>query len=121
VASKCVNFPQPDITNRIVSNKRNQNQPISIGSALTEASEVDPRFGGFLNNNIAEYQIPANADVRSLEVELLDTPDLVFSEIGAKGVGEVACVGAAGAIANALYHATGKRVRTLPVRIEAFI
>src|SRR6202522_1329978 len=92
-----------------------------IGSALTEASEVDPRFGGFLNNNIAEYQIPANADVRSLEVELLDTPDLVFSEIGAKGVGEVACVGAAGAIANAIYHATGKRVRTLPIRIEAFI
>jgi xanthine dehydrogenase YagR molybdenum-binding subunit len=92
-----------------------------IGSALTEASEVDPRFGGFLNNNIAEYQIPANADVRSLEVELLDTPDLVFSEIGAKGVGEVACVGAAGAIANAIYHATGKRVRALPIRIEAFI
>src|SRR6202522_2531282 len=92
-----------------------------IGSALSEASEVDPRFGGFLNNNIAEYQIPVNADVRSLEVELLDTPDLVFSEIGAKGVGEVACVGAAGAIANAIYHATGKRVRTLPIRIEAFI
>jgi xanthine dehydrogenase YagR molybdenum-binding subunit len=92
-----------------------------VGSALTEASEVDPRFGGFLNNNIAEYQIPANADVRSLEVELLDTPDLVFSEIGAKGVGEVACVGAAGAIVNAIYHATGKRVRTLPVRIEALI
>lgn len=92
-----------------------------IGSALTEASEVDARFGGFLNNNIAEYQIPANADVRSLEVELLDAPDLVFSEIGAKGVGEVACVGAAAAIANAIYHATGKRVRNLPVRIEAFI
>jgi len=48
-------------------------------------------------------------------------PDLVFSEIGAKGVGEVACVGAAGAIANAVYHATGKRVRALPIRIEAFI
>jgi xanthine dehydrogenase YagR molybdenum-binding subunit len=92
-----------------------------IGSALTEASEVDARFGGFLNNNIAEYQIPANADVRSLEVELLDAPDLVFSEIGAKGVGEVACVGAAAAIANAIYHATRKRVRNLPVRIEAFI
>ena len=56
-----------------------------------------------------------------MEVELLDTPDLVFSEIGAKGVGEVACVGAAGAIANAIYHATGKRVRALPIRIEAFI
>jgi xanthine dehydrogenase YagR molybdenum-binding subunit len=92
-----------------------------IGAALTEASEVDPRFGGFLNNNVAEYQIPVNADVRSLEVELLDTPDLIFSDIGAKGVGEVACVGAAGAIANAIHHATGKRVRTLPVRIETLL
>jgi xanthine dehydrogenase YagR molybdenum-binding subunit len=56
-----------------------------------------------------------------LEVELLDTPDLVFSEIGAKEVGEVACVGGAGAIANAILHATGKRVRALPIRIGAFI
>ena len=92
-----------------------------IGAALSEASEVDPRFGGFLNNNIAEYQIAVNADVRALEIELLDTPDLTFSDIGAKGVGEVACVGAAGAIANAIYHATGKRVRALPVRIETLI
>jgi xanthine dehydrogenase YagR molybdenum-binding subunit len=92
-----------------------------IGSALTEASEVDPRFGGFLNNNIAEYQIPVNADVRCLEVELLDTPDLAFSEIGAKGVGEVACVGATGAIANAIYHATGKRIRHLPIHVEDLI
>jgi xanthine dehydrogenase YagR molybdenum-binding subunit len=89
-----------------------------IGAALSEASEVDPRFGGFLNNNIAEYAIAVNADVRSLEVELLDSPDLTFSEIGAKGVGEVACVGAAGAIANAIHHATGKRVRHLPIRVE---
>src|SRR3984957_6892096 len=92
-----------------------------IGSALSESSEVDPRFGGFLNNNIAEYQIPVNADVRSLEVELLDAPDLTFSEIGAKGVGEVACVGAAGAIANAIYHATGKRIRHLPIHVEDLI
>jgi xanthine dehydrogenase YagR molybdenum-binding subunit len=62
-----------------------------------------------------------NADVRSLEVELLDAPDLTFSEIGAKGVGEVACVGAAGAIANAIYHATGKRIRHLPTHVEDLI
>jgi xanthine dehydrogenase YagR molybdenum-binding subunit len=61
------------------------------------------------------------ADARSLEVELLDAPDLTFSEIGAKGVGEVACVGAAGAIANAIYHATGKRIRHLPIHVEDLI
>jgi xanthine dehydrogenase YagR molybdenum-binding subunit len=92
-----------------------------IGSALTEASEVDPRYGGFINNNIAEYAVPVNADVRSLEVELLDTPDVTFNEIGVKGVGEVACVGAAGAIANAVYHATGKRIRHLPIHVEDII
>jgi xanthine dehydrogenase YagR molybdenum-binding subunit len=92
-----------------------------IGTALTEASEVDPRFGGFLNNNIAEYQIAVNADVRSLEVELPDAPDMTFSEVGAKGVGEVACVGAVAAIANAIYHATGKRIRHLPLHVEDLI
>jgi xanthine dehydrogenase YagR molybdenum-binding subunit len=92
-----------------------------IGAALMEASEVDPRYGGFINNNIAEYAVPVNADVRSLEVELLDIPDATFNEIGVKGLGEVACVGAAGAIANAVYHATGKRIRHLPIHLEDLI
>jgi xanthine dehydrogenase YagR molybdenum-binding subunit len=89
-----------------------------IGAALSEASEVDSRFGGFVNNNIAEYQIAVNADVRQCEVEFVDEQDGSFNEIGAKGLGEVACVGAAGAIANAVYHATGIRVRRLPIHIE---
>jgi xanthine dehydrogenase YagR molybdenum-binding subunit len=123
--------PRPRVTRmlsvadcgRVLSRRTAESQLLGglvwgIGAALTEASEVDPRFGGFLNNNIAEYQVAVNADVRSLEVELLDTPDLVFSDMGAKGIGEVACVGAAGAIANAIYHATGKRVRHLPIRVE---
>jgi xanthine dehydrogenase YagR molybdenum-binding subunit len=123
--------PRPRVTRmvsvadcgRVLSRRTAESQMLGglvwgIGAALSEASEVDPRFGGFLNNNIAEYAIAVNADVRSLEVELLDSPDLTFSEIGAKGVGEVACVGAAGAIANAIYHATGKRVRHLPIRVE---
>jgi xanthine dehydrogenase YagR molybdenum-binding subunit len=126
--------PRPRVTRmlsvadfgRVLSRRTAESQMLGgqvwgIGAALTEASEVDPRFGGFLNNNIAEYQIAVNADVRSLEVELLDAPDLIFSEIGAKGVGEVACVGAAGAIANAIYHATGKRIRHLPIRVEDLI
>ena len=126
--------PRPRVTRmlsvadcgRVLSRRTAESQMLGglvwgIGAALTEMSEVDPRFGGFLNNNIAEYQIAVNADVRHLEVELLDTPDLVFSEIGAKGVGEVASVGAAGAIANAIYHATGKRIHHLPIRIDDLI
>jgi xanthine dehydrogenase YagR molybdenum-binding subunit len=89
-----------------------------VGAALSEASEVDPRFGGFLNNNIAEYQIAVNADIRHCEVEFIDEPDFTFNRIGAKGVGEVPCVGAAAAIANAVHHATGTRIRSLPIRIE---
>jgi xanthine dehydrogenase YagR molybdenum-binding subunit len=89
-----------------------------IGAALTEASEVDSRFGGFLNNNIAEYQIAVNADVRQIDVEFIKGTDSIFNTVGAKGLGEVACVGAAAAIANAVHHATGKRVRTLPIRVE---
>ena len=89
-----------------------------IGAALTEASEVDPRFGGFLNNNIAEYQVPVNADVRQCEIRFIDREDPVFNSLGAKGLGEVACVGAAGAIANAIFHATGRRVRRLPIRLD---
>ncbi len=90
----------------------------SIGAALSEESEVDPRFGGFLNANIAEYQVPVNADIRHFDVDFIDEPDTRFNSVGAKGLGEVACVGAAAAIANAVYHATGKRVRDLPIRIE---
>jgi xanthine dehydrogenase YagR molybdenum-binding subunit len=89
-----------------------------VGGALTEESEVDPRFGGFLNTDLAEYQIPVNGDIRRFEVEFIDEPDLRFNSVGAKGVGEVVVAGAAGAIANAVFHATGRRVRELPIRIE---
>ena len=89
-----------------------------IGAALMERSEVDPRFGGFLNNNIAEYQVPVNADVRQFNVDFINEPDLRFNAVGAKGLGEISSVGVAGAIANAVYHATGKRVRDLPITID---
>ncbi len=81
-------------------------------------SEIDPRFGGFLNTNIAEYQIPVNADIGSIEVDFVDEPDTKFNAVGAKSLGEVASAGVAAAIANAVYHATGKRLRDLPIRIE---
>jgi xanthine dehydrogenase YagR molybdenum-binding subunit len=93
----------------------------SVGAALSEESEVDDRFGGFLNANIAEYQVPVNADIGRFEVDFIDEPDTQFNSLGAKGLGEIACVGAAAAIANAVYHATGRRVRDLPIHIEKLL
>jgi xanthine dehydrogenase YagR molybdenum-binding subunit len=89
-----------------------------IGATLREASEVDPRYGGFLNADLAEYLVPVNADVGSIEVEFIDKPDRKFNSAGVKGLGEVCMVGVAPAIANAVYHATGRRLRNLPIRIE---
>jgi xanthine dehydrogenase YagR molybdenum-binding subunit len=89
-----------------------------IGAALREASEVDPRYGGFLNADLAEYIVPVNADIGCIEVEFINKPDFKFNSAGVKGLGEVSLVGVAPAIANAVYHATGRRVRNLPIRIE---
>ena len=89
-----------------------------IGAALREISEVDPRYGGFLNADLAEYVLPVHADIPPIEVAFIDKPDPLLNASGVKGLGEVAMVGVAAAIANAVYHATGKRVRHLPIRIE---
>jgi xanthine dehydrogenase YagR molybdenum-binding subunit len=89
-----------------------------IGAALREASEVDPRYGGFLNADLAEYVVPVNADIGSIDVDFIDKPDLKFNSAGVKGLGEVCMVGVAPAIANAVYHATGRRLHDLPIRIE---
>lgn len=89
-----------------------------IGAALREESEVDPRYGGFINADFAEYLIPVNADIGSIEVEFIDEPDPRINEAGVKGLGEVVMTGVAPAIANAVFHATGRRVRDLPIRIE---
>jgi xanthine dehydrogenase YagR molybdenum-binding subunit len=89
-----------------------------IGAALREASEVDPRYGGFLNADLAEYVLPVNADIGSIDVEFIDEPDFQFNSAGAKGLGEVSMTGVAPAIANAVFHATGRRLRDLPIRIE---
>ena len=92
-----------------------------IGAALRELSEVDTRYGGFLNTDIAEYAVPVNADVPKIDVLFIDKPDSKINVLGAKGLGEVAMVGAAAAIANAVHHATGRRMRRLPIRIDDLI
>jgi xanthine dehydrogenase YagR molybdenum-binding subunit len=89
-----------------------------IGAALREASEVDTRYGGFLNTDIAEYVVPVNADIGRTEVAFINRPDPQVKSAGVKGLGEVVMTGVAAAIANAVWHATGRRLRDLPIRVD---
>jgi xanthine dehydrogenase YagR molybdenum-binding subunit len=89
-----------------------------IGMALHEETLVDHRFGRVMNANIAEYHVPVNADVQDIKVIFVDEPDNIVNPMGIKGVGEIGIVGVAAAIANAVYHATGKRVRDLPITLD---
>ena len=86
-----------------------------IGMALEEDSHLDNKYGRVVNNNLAEYHVPVNADVRVLDVKVLGIPDTKFSPQGARGVGEIGITGIAGAINNAIFNATGKRVRSFPI------
>jgi xanthine dehydrogenase YagR molybdenum-binding subunit len=92
-----------------------------MGMALHEKTEIDHRFGRFMNANLAEYHVPANADVHDIEVIFVDEPDEIINPLGIKGVGEIGVVGTAAAIANAIYHATGKRVRDIPITPDKLI
>lgn len=94
---------------------------MGIGQALLEEGIVDRRHGRIVNNNLADYLVPTNADIPDIEVISVGIPDLHSSVLGGKGVGELAIVGVAPAIANAVFHATGKRVRDLPITLEKLI
>jgi xanthine dehydrogenase YagR molybdenum-binding subunit len=89
-----------------------------ISSALHEATEIDMQRAHYVNDNLADYMVPVNADVNQVEVILVSEVDHDVNPAGVKGLGELANVGTAAAIANAVYHATGKRIRKLPIRIE---
>lgn len=89
-----------------------------LSHALLEISEVDPRTGAYMNDNISEYLIPVNADIRKMQAILVPEVDTKVNPAGAKGIGEIGIVGTAAAVANAVYHATGIRVRKTPIRIE---
>ena len=84
---------------------------MGIGMALHEESFIDHRLGRFMNHNFAEYHVPANADMHDIDVIFVDEPDAEVTPLGVKGVGEIGIVGTAAAVANAIFHATGKRVR----------
>ncbi len=92
-----------------------------ISSALHEATEIDVRNARYINDNLAEYLIPVNADIPSVEVLFVPEVDHDVNPLGIKGVGEIGCVGTNAAICNAIYHATGTRIRELPVRIEKLL
>jgi xanthine dehydrogenase YagR molybdenum-binding subunit len=91
---------------------------MGVGMALFEATRYDPRNGAPINSNFADYIVPTNADTPLIDVHFLDIPDPLMGSYGARGIGEIGLAGVAPAIANAVHHATGVRVRELPIRIE---
>ncbi|MBB4277494.1 xanthine dehydrogenase family protein molybdopterin-binding subunit [Rhizobium mongolense] len=94
---------------------------MGIGQALLEEGIVDERYARVINNNLADYLVPTNSDVPDLQVISVGIPDYRASVLGGKAVGELPIVGVAPAIANAVFHATGKRIRSLPITLEKLI
>ena len=92
-----------------------------ISSALHEATEIDQRVARYINDNLADYLIPVNADIQDVDVILVPERDDFVNPVGVKGIGELGNVGTAAAVANAVYHATGIRVRKLPIRLEKLL
>src|SRR5438874_1131221 len=108
---------------RILNTKTGRSQIMGgvvwgIGMALHEETVMDHRFGRIMNANIAEYHIPVNADVHDIDVIFVDEPDAHINALGVKGLGEIGIVGVPAAIANAVYHATGKRIRRFPITVD---
>jgi xanthine dehydrogenase YagR molybdenum-binding subunit len=89
-----------------------------IGMALEEETFIDHTLGRYMNHDIAEYHIPVNADVNEIDVIFVEEHDDIVNPLGAKGIGEIGIVGVPAAIANAVYHATGVRVRDFPITLD---
>ena len=111
---------------RIISPKLADSQALGgmvggIGAALLEHTVTDHRDGRIVNANLADYLVPVNADVPDLRAIYLDGDDREADPIGVKGLGEIVQVGVAPAIANAVFHATGRRIRELPITAEALL
>ncbi len=111
---------------RIISPKTARSQIIGgaimgIGMALMEEAVIDDRYGRVINSNFADYHVPVNADIPQIEALFVNKPDYNINPIGAKGMGEISLIGMAAAVANAVYNATGKRVRDLPITPDKLI
>ncbi len=105
---------------RLLTEKAGKSQLIGgivwgISLALQEQTHLDALTGRPVNNNLAEYHVPVNADIGEIDVSVLDIPDTKFNPLGARGIGEIGITGVSAAIANAIYHATGKRLRHAPI------
>jgi len=94
---------------------------MGISMALHEESVPDREFGDYVNHDLAQYHVPVNADIRELEAHWIDEHDPHLNPMGSKGIGEIGIVGTAAAVANAVFHATGLRFRTLPIRPDRVI
>jgi xanthine dehydrogenase YagR molybdenum-binding subunit len=111
---------------RVVNLKTGRSQILGgvvmgIGMALEEETVYDPATGLPATRNLADYHVPVHADINSIDVYFVGEPDYAFNPVGARGMGEIGITGAAAAVANAIYHATGKRVRDLPITIDKLI
>jgi xanthine dehydrogenase YagR molybdenum-binding subunit len=112
---------------KIVNHKTAESQIIGsivggIGMSLMEEGVVDHRYGRWINNNFADYHVPVQADIpATIDVLFVNKPDPILNPIGSKGMGEVGIVGFAAAVANAVYNATGKRIRELPITPDKLI
>jgi xanthine dehydrogenase YagR molybdenum-binding subunit len=89
-----------------------------MSQALLEGNHMDPRYGRWAEHNLAEYLVPVNADAPDVTIDFVEVTDELVGPLGAKGVGEIGQVGVAAAIANAVFHATGRRIRRLPMLPE---
>jgi xanthine dehydrogenase YagR molybdenum-binding subunit len=111
---------------RIINPKTSRSQIVGgvvwgVGMALLEETLIDPSSGRYVNADLAEYHVPVNADIGIIETLFADEYDPQVSAIGAKGVGEIGITGVAASIANAVYHATGKRIRDLPITLDKLL
>jgi xanthine dehydrogenase YagR molybdenum-binding subunit len=109
------------INPRMVESQLNGGMIWGVSFALHERAVMDPRSGRVMNANLAEYHVPVNADVPSLETILVEEHDPHVNALGIKGVGEIGITGTAGAVANAVWHATGVRVRKFPITLDRLI
>jgi xanthine dehydrogenase YagR molybdenum-binding subunit len=94
---------------------------MGISMALFEESIPDTTLGKWINHSFGEYHVPAHADIQNIDVIFVDEPDPEVSPLGVKGLGEIGIVAVAAAVANAIYHATGKRVRSLPITVDKLL
>jgi xanthine dehydrogenase YagR molybdenum-binding subunit len=92
-----------------------------LGAALHEEGVIDTRYGSFINHDLAGYHFAANADVPEIEVVMLDGVDYNSNPVGSKGVGELGICGSGAAIANAVFNATGVRVRSFPITLDKIL